>query len=41
MEAVEELSVEGKEPDVVVEEVQRGYTMHGKLIRVARVKISK
>lgn len=25
----------------VVEEVQKGYTMHGKLIRVAKVKISK
>jgi len=26
---------------VVMEEVQRGYTMHGKIIRVAKVKISK
>ena len=26
---------------VVVEEVQRGYTMHGEIIRVAKVKISK
>jgi len=26
---------------VVVEEVQRGYTMNGKIIRVAKVKISK
>jgi molecular chaperone GrpE len=39
MEAVGE--IEGKEKDVVVEEVQRGYTMHGQVIRVAKVKISK
>jgi molecular chaperone GrpE len=28
-------------PNTVVEETQRGYTMHGKLIRPAKVKISK
>lgn len=39
MEAVGE--VEGKEKDIVVEETQRGYTMHGKLICPAKVKISK
>jgi len=39
MEAVGES--EGEQKDVVIEEVQRGYTMHGKIIRVARVKISK
>ncbi|MCX6720950.1 MAG: nucleotide exchange factor GrpE [Candidatus Staskawiczbacteria bacterium] len=33
-------AVEG-DGDIVSEEVQRGYTMHDKLIRVARVKISK
>lgn len=27
--------------NTVAEEIQRGYTMHGKLIRVARVKIAK
>ena len=41
MEAVEEIKVDGVEPGIVVEEVQRGYTMHGKIIRVAKVKISK
>ena len=41
MEAVEELKVEGKEPGTVVEETQKGYTMHGQIIRVAKVKISK
>ena len=29
------------ESGTVVEEIQRGYTMHGKLIRPAKVKISK
>jgi len=29
------------EPSMVAEEVQRGYTMHGRIIRVAKVKISK
>jgi len=32
---------EGNESNVVTEESQRGYTMHGKIIRVAKVKISK
>jgi len=39
MEAVGE--AEGKEKNVVVEEAQRGYTMHGKIIRPAKVKVSK
>jgi molecular chaperone GrpE len=29
------------EKDTISEEVQRGYTMHGKVIRVAKIKISK
>jgi len=33
-------AVEG-EGETVSEEVQRGYTLHGKVIRVAKVKISK
>jgi molecular chaperone GrpE len=33
-------AVEG-DGDTVAEEVQRGYTMNGKLIRVAKIKISK
>ena len=33
-------AVEG-DGDTVAEEVQRGYTMNGKIIRVAKVKISK
>jgi len=46
MEAVEAASAEGSgepkgEGESVCEEVQRGYTLHGKLIRPAKVKISK
>ncbi len=46
MEAVEAASAEGSgeprgEGDVVSEEVQHGYTMHGKVIRPAKVKITK
>lgn len=41
MEAAEEIEAIGKDSNVVIEEVQKGYAMHGKIIRVARVKISK
>ena len=40
-EAVEELEVKGKEPGVVLEEVKKGYTMQGRVIRIAKVKVSK
>ncbi len=33
-------AIEG-EGDTVLEELQRGYTLHGKLIRVAKVKLGK
>lgn len=32
---------EGKEHGIVIEEVKKGYTLYGKLIRPAKVKISK
>ncbi len=38
-EAVEQ--VEGEEPGVVVEEIQRGYLLNGKVLRVAKVKVNK
>jgi len=40
-EAVGEIEVKDKEPGIVVEEVQKGYKLHGKVIRPAKVKISK
>jgi len=33
--------VEGKEPGMVAEEVLKGYLLNGKVIRVAKVKVSK
>ena len=51
MEVVEEISMreaphktdgwKSEEPGIVVEVVQMGYTMHGKVIRPAKVKITK
>jgi molecular chaperone GrpE len=36
------LSVESNQPDdIILEELQKGYTMNGKVIRYAKVKISK
>lgn len=32
---------EGKESGVVIEEVEKGYTMNGKLLRPAKVKVTK
>jgi len=33
--------VEGKEPGIIVEEIQKGYKLHGKVIRASKVKIGK
>src|SRR3989338_10174264 len=48
MEAIEEVNLvksdltkSDEEKDVVVEEVQHGYTMHGKVIRPAKVRVTK
>lgn len=40
-EALMHIEKEGTEPDVVVEEVQKGYTYNGKVIRHAKVLVSK
>lgn len=40
-EAIEEIEMEGKESGIVVEEVSPGYKLRGRLIRPAKVKISK
>lgn len=40
-EAVEEAEVKDKEAGLVIEEVQKGYLINGKVLRPARVKISK
>lgn len=38
-EAIITVQEEGKEADAVAEEVEAGYTLHGKVIRPARVKV--
>lgn len=40
-EALEKIEVENKEPGEVIEEVQKGYTLNGKVIRPTKVKITK
>ncbi len=41
MEVVEEVEAKDKKSSVVIEEVQKGYTLQGKIIRPTKVKISK
>lgn len=40
-EAVAEVADDSREDESVIEEVQKGYTLHGRLVRPSKVKISK
>jgi molecular chaperone GrpE len=40
-EVVEEVKMEGKEPGTIVEEIQKGYKIDGRLLRPAKVKVTK
>jgi len=40
-EVIEEVKLENKEPGIVLEEVQKGYKLHERVLRPAKVKISK
>jgi len=40
-EALEKIQVENEEPGKVIKEIQKGYTLNGKVIRPAKVKITK
>lgn len=40
-EVIEIVEPDGKEPNVIVEEVQKGYTINKKLLRPAKVKVTK
>lgn len=40
-EIVEEAEKEGVESGIVLEEIQKGYTIHGRLLRPAKVKVAK
>jgi len=41
MEVVEEIEVKDKEPSIIIEEIQKGYKIHGRLLRPAKVKVVK
>jgi len=40
-EAVEEVELNDKDHDIIIEEIQKGYKIKGKLLRSAKVKINK
>ena len=40
-EIVEEIEVKDKEPGIVIEEVKKGYKLHGKVLRPAKVRVTK
>ncbi len=40
-EVVEEIEIKNQEPGIVVEEIQKGYLIQGRLLRPAKVKVSK
>ena len=40
-EVVEEIEMKGKEPSTIIEEIQKGYKINGRLLRPAKVKVVK
>jgi len=40
-EVVGEVEIKNKEPGIVIEEIERGYTIHGQLLKPAKVKVTK
>jgi len=40
-EVVEEIRMEDKEPGIIMEEIQKGYKINGRLLKPAKVKVSK
>lgn len=40
-EVFEEVEIKDKEPGIIVEEIQKGYKINGRLLRPAKVKVSK
>jgi molecular chaperone GrpE len=40
-EVVEEVEVEGKESGIIIEETKKGYKLHDRVIRPAKVKVAK
>ena len=40
-EVVEEVKIEGKESGIIIEEIQKGYKINGKVLRPAKVRVTK
>jgi molecular chaperone GrpE len=40
-EVVEQIEIKEKESGIIIEETQKGYTLQGKIIRAAKVKVAK
>jgi len=40
-EVIQMVEAEGRESGIVVEEVEKGYTINGRLLRPAKVKVAK
>jgi molecular chaperone GrpE len=40
-EAIEEIGAKDKEPGIVIEEIKKGYKLQGKVIRPAKIKVTK
>lgn len=40
-EIAEAVEMKGKEPGAIIEELQKGYKIHGKILRPAKVKVTK
>jgi len=41
MEVIEEIEIKDKESGIIIEEVQKGYKINGRLLRPAKVKVTK
>ncbi len=40
-EAIDQIKIEDKEPDIVIDEIQKGYKINDKLLRPAKVRVNK
>ncbi len=40
-EAIEQVELKDKEPDIIIEEIQKGYKINGRLLKPAKVKVVK
>lgn len=40
-EVIEEINTKDKESGIIIKEIQKGYSIHGKILRAAKVKVAK